>query len=59
MAVICWGTVTGILLLLFGASQTVIGRKTGKELLEKAVWIHFCGTVLTPAESRRFRHEEG
>jgi AcrR family transcriptional regulator len=38
-----WGTVTGIVLLSMGGSQTVFTRSTREELVEKAVWILFAG----------------
>ncbi len=43
-AVIYWGTATGILLLSFGASQTVVGRSVREELIAKAVWLLFRGS---------------
>jgi AcrR family transcriptional regulator len=45
-AVIYWGTATGILLLSFGASQTVVGRSVREELIAKAVWLLFRGSNL-------------
>jgi AcrR family transcriptional regulator len=36
-AVIFWGTVTGIVLLSLGGSQTVFARKTREDLISKAV----------------------
>lgn len=47
MAVIYWGTATGILQLSFGASQTVVGRQIREELISKAVWLLFQGSNLT------------
>jgi AcrR family transcriptional regulator len=38
-----WGTVTGIVLLSMGGSQTVFSRSTREELVEKAVWILYKG----------------
>ena len=38
-----WGTVTGIVLLSMGGSQTVFSRGTREELVEKAVWILYKG----------------
>ena len=38
-----WGTVTGIVLLSMGGSQTVFSRSTREDLVEKAVWILYKG----------------
>lgn len=60
MAVIYWGTCTGILLLSFGASQTIVGQQVREELISKAVWILYRGSTLDPPDaSRRPWSEEG
>ncbi len=48
MAVIFWGTCTGILLLSFGASQTVAERHVREELISRALWILYRGASLAP-----------
>ncbi len=46
-----WGTVTGIVLLSMGGSQTVFTRSSREELVEKAVWILYSGMRQTGEKS--------
>jgi TetR/AcrR family transcriptional regulator len=48
-----WGTVTGIVLLSMGGSQTVFTRSSREELVEKAVWILYAGMKTTGEKAVR------
>ena len=48
-----WGTVTGIVLLSMGGSQTVFTRSTREDLVEKAVWILYEGMQTTGEKASR------
>ena len=48
-----WGTVTGIVLLSMGGSQTVFTRSTREDLVEKAVWILYQGMQTTREKASR------
>ena len=51
-AVIFWGTVTGIILLSLGGSQTVIMRESREAIIAKAVQMLFEGLKSSPAAKK-------
>jgi AcrR family transcriptional regulator len=53
-AIIFWGTVTGIILLSLGGSQTVVMRESREALIDKAVAVIFRGlkSTLTTGEEQ-------